>query len=248
MKPKFTTERFPFFAPSSLCLFLLLLLGTHRSVAQQSSISIVGGVFQTQYDFVLNAGTVYPNSSFIFPWEGKYTKTNALFGLDLNRSVSEHWQIKTGLRLFLTGYRQEKDLKWGSEFTGNGYEPLLPNERLVINHLFLEVPLALRYFILVKKFAPYLEAGISTNYYLTTQMKQRIEGNEATFFDNDKSQINLLNFALKLGIGLQYRLAGKHGFFVQPVIYSQLKSVEKVSRNPGPSFGLEAGWQIQLKN
>ncbi len=221
----------------------MLQLLVLRSVAQQNSISIVGGVFQTSYAF--EKSTLYPNTAIVFPWQGEYSKANMLLGADVSRSLSDHWSIKTGLRLLLTGYSQEVDLMWGSEFTPNGYERLLPNERLVINHLFLEIPLAVRYIILRKKITPFAEAGITSNYYLKTRVKQRIEGHYKKYWDSSED-VHGLNLALKAGAGLCYRITEKQRLFVLPLIRYQLTNIEQMSSNFGIGFGLEASWQFHL--
>jgi hypothetical protein len=224
---------------------LFLILATAATLkAQKTEIALTGGILNSTYKF--EEQTTYPNTaSFIFPWEGTYSRTNALVGADLLHSLSTHWQVKTGLHFYLTGYVQETDLMWPSEFTLEGYKPLLPNERLIINHLFLEIPLLLRYRLTEKRLTPYAEAGISTNYYLTTGIKERIEGNTKTSRQRNEA-VNPVNVALRFAAGVQYRLSEKHRVFLQPMLRYQLGSIEKTAANPGIGWGVEAGWMLRL--
>lgn len=226
---------------SSLVLLFVL---TATLKAQKTAIVITGGLMHTAYEF--DGPQVYSNTSFIFPWSGRHARVNGLLGAEVIRAVSTHWQLKTGLRLYLTGYTQEIDLMWPSEFTPEGYKPLIPNERLVVNHLFLEIPLLVRYRFTEKRFAPYAEAGISTNYYLTTGVKQRIEGNTEKFQQRNEA-VNPVNVALRCAAGVQYRVFGKQLVFLQPVLRYQMGSIEKTSANPSLGWGVEAGWMLQLK-
>ena len=231
------------FACTILALFLILATAATLK-AQKTEIALTGGILNSTYKF--EEQTTYPNTaSFIFPWEGTYSRTNALIGADLLHSLSKHWQVKTGLHFYLTGYVQETDLMWPSEFTIEGYKPSLPNERLVINHLFLEVPLLFRYRFTEKRLTPYAEAGISTNYYLTTGIKERLEGNTKKFRQRNEA-VNPVNVALRVGAGVQYRLSEKHRVFLQPVLRYQLGSIEKTSVNPGIGWGVEAGWMLRF--
>lgn len=214
--------------------------------AQRTDLSIVGGVFQTPYRFADR--TLYPNTSFTFPWSGDYAQASGLLGVDLSRAFSPHWRIETGLRLFLTGYAQEKDLHWPSEVSSNGtYTAALPIDRLAIHHLFLEIPLLTRYLFSTGAWTPYLEAGILTDYYLTSGVKERLEGHTNKFRDRNDA-VRPLHFALHLGAGMQYQYSGRQAAFLQAVVSRRLNSIENGSENPGIGFGLHAGWRLRIKS
>lgn len=223
-------------------LFVLLFSPTLLS-AQKTDLAISGGIIHTAYEF--KGVQLYPNTAFIFPWSGRQARLNPLFGIEVIQAVSAHWQIKTGLRLYVTGYTQETDLMWPSEFTPAGYAPSLPNERLSVNHLFLEIPLLVRYRFAEKTWTPYAEAGISTNYYLTTGVNERIEGNEKTFQEKNDA-VNPVNLALQGAAGIQYRLAERHRFFLQSTLRYQASSIEETSSNPGVGWELTTGWMLRL--
>lgn len=211
--------------------------------AQKTDLSFSGGIIYTAYKF---EGTqFYPNTALLFPWSGRHARVNPLFGVEVIHAFAAHWQIKTGLRLYVTGYTQETDLMWPSEFTPAGYAPSLPNERLSVNHLFLEIPLLVRYRFAEKTWTPYAEAGISTNYYLTTGVNERIEGNEKTFQEKNDA-VNPVNLALQGAAGIQYRLAERHRFFLQSTLRYQASSIEETSSNPGVGWELTTGWMLRL--
>lgn len=229
-----------------LCLYPLVLIITTLTGplhAQKTAIALSGGVLSTPYD--LQSALNGPNSAFIFPWEGRHAGLHPLLGASLIRTVSGNWQLRTGLGLFLTGYAQEKDLMWPSEFTPEGYKALLPDERLVVSHIFLEIPLLARYQFGSKRVSPLLEAGLLTNYYLTTTFNERIEGTTKRSWRRSED-VYPVNVALRLGAGVSYRLSERQSVFLQPVLRYQIGSVEKTSGNPGVAVGLEAGWIRQL--
>ena len=225
-------------------LVLLLVLATAATLkAQKTDLSFSAGFMHTAYEF--DGLQIYPNTAFIFPWEGRRARVNPLLGIEVIHALSAHWQLKSGLRLYVTGYTQELDFRWPSEFTPTGYQASLPNERLAISHLFLEIPLLVRYRLTEKTWTPYAEAGISTNYYLTTGISQRIEGNENQFQEKNEA-VNPVNVALQGAAGIQYRLTEKHRLFLQTTLRYQASSIEETSSTPGLGWGLETGWLLRL--
>ena len=228
-----------------LPVLLLLALFTAALSAQRTELTVIGGVFQTPYRFADR--TQYPHTSFSFPWSGDYRKDNVLLGADLSRALHTHWQVATGLRLFLSGYAQVKDFHWPSEVTPDGtYSADLPIDRLAINHLFLEVPLLARYLFSAGKCTPYIETGISTNYYLTTGVKERLEGGTKKFRERNDA-VRPVHFTGHLDAGLQYRYSDRQALFVQAALRYQLNTIEEGSENPGIGYGLNFGWRLRLK-
>lgn len=230
------------FSVSALLLFFLI---TTALTAQKTFFSISVGIQRTAYEF--DGQQSYPNTSPIFPLTGRRARTGQVVGAELTHAVAKHWQLKTGLQFRITGYAQETDLRWPSEHDNYGkYHPYLPKERLVVNHLFLEIPLLVQYRFAEKRATPYVEAGVSTNYYLTTEVKQRIAGETEKFRQRNEA-INPVNAALRCAAGIQYRISKKHQVFLQQVLRYQAGRIEKNSANPGLGWGVEAGWMLQLK-
>lgn len=218
-----------------------------RLDAQGTEIGVTAGALSSPYTF--SPAYTYPGALYVFAFDGSYNQANALLGADLLRSVSRHWQFRVGLRGFLSGYHVETDLMWSSEFNSNGgYEPSLPNERFMANHLFLEIPLQLRYLLFPdKKFGLYAEAGFSTNYYLSTWISQRVEGNAKNRWERN-SDVRPVNLSLDVAAGAQLRLGEKRTLFLQPVLRFPVSDVEKTDGKNGVSVGLETGLRWRLRD
>ncbi len=232
----------------SICRFFALffvVFTLHNLTAQRTGLTLTGGAVPTAYRFAPR--TVYPNTSFSFSWEGGYTRPNVMFGADLYRTLNAHWQLESGLRLLLTGYTQTKDYQWPSEFAPDGtYTASLPDERLAINHLFLEIPLVARYLFSTARVTPYAEAGMSANYYLTTGVKERLEGETKKFRDRNE-EVRPLHIALDLAAGVQWSYSARQAVFAQAIVQYLLNGIEKAAENPGLGYGFQAGWRLRLK-
>lgn len=224
--------------------FLLFLLPAAR--AQRTAIAIVSGISTAPYEFP--APVVYSNTVPIWVWSGRYHRTGFLMGIDLHRAITTHWQFKAGIRLQVLNMSQQTDLQWPSETDGNGnYVPTLPDDRLTMSHLYLEIPLRARYMMLPgKRVTPYLETGFATHYYLTTGIGQRLEGSTDQQTLRIK-EVHPLHLSLLLAAGIQCHLSERHQLFMQIGLQYLSDSVDKVSEKNGLTLGLETGWRIQLK-
>ncbi len=225
-----------------LTALLFLLSPASRMEAQRTAFSIVGGMCRIPYSFATPVH--YSNAKISYSRNSPEYRNSYCFGVDLNQAVSKHWQIKVGARMQITALTQEVDLHWPAENNGQGqYKPLYPNERLDMWNVFIEVPLMARYVFSERKLVPYAEAGLSTNYYLQSKIKETFLGDTETF-KGRVEELRPVNFALVFAAGIQYRYSAKQSLFVQPVLRYQLNSVEEVTENRGLGFGMELGWRV----
>ena len=229
-----------------LYTFLLLLCLTFpafRANAQTpaSSFGIVVGYSTSTYQF--DNTVVYPGSSSEFLWHGEYSKDNWNIGINLTRGISGHWQLKLGAQLTTSGYEQE--INMGSIELGDGTFASLPADKLSVNHAFLEVPVLARYMLWDKKWSPYLEAGISTNYYLATRVRESLATRRR--FWGERDLVNPINLAADVTAGCQIRSGKRNSWFFQLRGRRQLIRVEKDARNASFDVGMETGWRMVLK-
>lgn len=233
----------PHFALLFACCFTFSAVSLQLS-AQNAAYSIVAGFTQLPYKF--DQPTVYDKTAAFFPWEGRQPRTHYQAGIDYSHVLSGHWHLKTGLRFAYARATRELDWQWPAENTNGQYTPIYQNERLRLQNLFLDVPLALRYEFSDRKFAPFAEAGFALDAYLVSGVEERIE-NQVDEKWSRMRDIRPFSLAAQLAVGVQYRLAARQVLFVQPQLRYQLAGVDKVSKNPAPGWGVEAGWRVLLK-
>ena len=225
-------------------LFFVSPVATARLSAQKSAVSIVAGLTRIPYEF--DGPTRYDKTAAFFLWDGTQQRTHYHLGADYHYAISGHWQIKTGLRVAYSRAAQELDLQWPAENANGQYMPIYQNERLELQHLFLDVPLAVRYVFSDRKFTPFAEAGFVMGAYLTSGIKERIEDQVGEKWSRNGAA-RPFSLAAQLAAGVQYRLSARQALFVQVQPRVQLVGVEKVSKNSGLGLGVEAGWRAQLR-
>lgn len=224
-------------------IFYLLLLSPTLLAAQRTYLGVVAGSSSTTY--VFDDPAPYPGASDYFLWKGEQSGTDYLLGADLTRSWSTHWEIRLGMRFATSGYEQSIGPDWVE--TGDGDIVPLPEDRLSVSHLFLEVPLAARYLFLTKKWTPYAEAGISANTYLSTRVSERI-GDEPNRFWKRNGAVRPLNLRAQVAAGIQfYSAQGKICWFGQMTGHYQMIRIEKMVRNPLIDLAVETGCRFRLK-
>ena len=222
-------------------LYLFLLFPPLLS-AQITYFGPTVGMSSTIYQF--DTPVSYPGTSGYFEWRKDHSKNDYLLGAEMTRSVQEHWEIRLGARFATSGYAQE-DFQGFIEID-NTMVPLATN-RLIVNHFFLEVPLAARYVFLSKKWSPYAEAGVCTNTYLTTRVSERIS-NEPNRFWERNAAVYPMNLRGEMALGVQVKsFQGRICWFGQFTGRVQLLQIEKDTRNPGLDFAMETGCRFRLK-
>lgn len=225
------------------CSFLLFVLTGPVVQAQRSAIGWVVGISNSTYEF--DEPVRLPGTSNRFLWHADYSKTDVLLGGDWTYRLSKHWQLKTGARVATSGYEQEYSFGTIVEL-GDGNFTTLPNDRLSVNHLFVQTPLMVRYLIWQKKWSPYVETGFDVNTYLITRQAERIGDRSKVVWKNTDT-VHPVNLNAALAAGFQIRCSENACWFFECTGRYQLVRVEKGIRNPLLNWGAAAGWRVQLK-
>ena len=155
--------------------------------------------------------------------------------------------MKTGVRYArLESTLKRDDLRWGNEFSSNGWvpDPNLPRYfHTSTCRKYLEIPIIGRYEFSHKKMSFYFELGISPHIFLETEVIKKSNLGTATVINsstptNDKRIV----MGYVMGIGFNYDLSEKYQLFVQPTmrLYSSATSAT-LSPPKYQSFGLELG-------
>lgn len=180
--------------------------------------------------------------------------SNWSIGMSLNKQLSANSYLKTGLRLSSLSYYVTKDdgLRWPTQHDGNGSfdpfadsgEPFASNSiSLSRAYWFMELPILIRLEKHYKIFSPYLEAGVSAHYYLTTGFTQETENTKDRNFSKEE-QVNALNFFGNISVGCNYQVKNSLQLFTQANLSHQLN---KLSDTPVSerlyTYGIEIGFR-----
>lgn len=179
---------------------------------------------------------------------------NYRFGLNYNHRVNDHIFLKTGIRMARIGYivKEDDNLRWPSEHDGMGGwkpDPNLPhNIKFVEDHFFIEIPFAGRYEFNQQKLTPFIEAGIMPHVYLGTRVVQQL-GTEKTVEHRDEkdNNINTLNLAGNVSVGLNHNLTQKLQIFGQTIFrYHFTGTYDNPISEHLYSAGLELGMRLTM--
>jgi len=213
-----------------------------------STIDIIAGVDYSYRSLKLTSDATIPIDIIGLRNSREIGKFNWRFGFNYNKKLSNKFFLKTGIRLAISGIKGEKqtDLRWPSEISSSGYEydPSLPHElQLIHNYWFLEIPLAVRYEFTDKKFAPFIEAGISPSYYLTTKTTQINEFETTTITQRaEANQFVNLHLVGVISFGANYAINEKMQLFGQAVYRRHLtKRVDALISEYLYNYGIEFG-------
>lgn len=151
------------------------------------------------------------------------SKSNFRIGFNYNQRVSSNIHLKTGLRLAAAGYiENEKDyLYWPNQNMNGEFDP----DSLVSHSLkfsreywFIEIPLAARVQLNKKKLSPFIEAGISPHFYMTTKVIQVFdEERTVDYYDEPDDKFNTFSMAANISGGVNYDLSEKYQLFGQGI-------------------------------
>jgi hypothetical protein len=144
---------------------------------------------------------------------------NALYVKNLGKKTA----LKTGLGLSIYGIKNySSGWQWGTEYNMNGVytpNPTLPHSGEFSSHIFhLEIPILFHYdFTKNRKWNPYAEVGISTNFLAFSQNKVIDEfGKKTTSKTNFIGKKVYVSPSLITNFGFQYEYMPNHFFCVQP--------------------------------
>ncbi|WP_238749361.1 outer membrane beta-barrel protein [Neolewinella maritima] len=170
-------------------------------------------------------------------------------GVNYNRRLGSRFHLRTGIRLANVGYRGQKftDLRWGSEFSGNGQyvpDPSLPHEsRSSYSYWFIEVPLVGRYAFSGRRFSPFVELGLAPSVYLTTRTRTVTDLDKFTEYQRDpSSEFNKVHIVGLITFGTNYTLTDRLQLYAQPTARYHLTSLyDAPIQEQLFSVGLELG-------
>ncbi len=233
--------------------FLIMILPILGFGQIKSSVDLMYGIDYTYR----NLKTTSEDSTVLGIFEKRQAvekgKLNWRFGFNYNQRLTNKVYIKTGLRLASIGYKGEKqtDLRWPSENVGGEYvfDPNLPHEvQLIYNYWFVEIPLALRFEYLDKKFTPFVEIGVSPSIFMTTKTISKTDIDTSSSFSKGNNQnFNKFQMVGVVSMGMSYQISDKFQVFGQPSFrYHLTKLVDAPIEEKLYNYGLEIGIRMKI--
>ena len=227
-------------------LFVVLPIFSFAQIS--SSIDLIAGIEYSYRNLTVAPNVIDLITTIDSRNNREEEKLNWRFGFNYNKRLSSNLFLKTGIRLASVGYADEKrtDLRWPSEIGPNGYvfDPTLPHEmQLIYDYWFLEIPLIGRYEFSNKKFSPFVEAGISPSYYLTTKTKTitDLDTNTTSQRGGNGSYSNL-HLVGVIAVGANYSINEKFQLFGQGTYRRHFtKLVDAPIRGYLYNYGFEFG-------
>jgi Outer membrane protein beta-barrel domain len=236
-------------------IILALMLIPAFSFSQvKSTIDFVSG-FEYSYRILKANNEELITNVILGSRSGETGKLNFRFGFNYNQMLSKKFFLKSGIRLASVGYKGEKKtgLVWGSEIDPTlGYQrdPSLPHEsQFIYDYWFFEIPIVGRFEFNNRKISPFIEAGISSNIYLTTKTKTATDISSSTNFYNEaKLNLNRFHLSANLSFGINYQLNPKWILFFQPIFrYHFTKLVDAPIKEYLYNYGIELGVRMKIK-
>lgn len=220
----------------NLLLTLFLCLPLFLFAQSNSKLEVLGSL-DYSYRHHANSGIVQSVSA------SNKGKLNYHFQLNYNQKLKERLWLKIGLGLASTGYKTDLlELRFGSQHDGQGgFDPFLSSDETIqtkYTHQFLTVPIALRVDFLEKKLKPFVEIGLSTNYYLRSITSIFINGDKSDSRKERENQISQIQLAPTLSCGLSYEINERLELVAQPNFTYYLTSTYKESTDLSLSNGL----------
>lgn len=234
-------------------LSVLIILPFISGAQSKTSFEITGSIAYSFRDINENK-TVERFKTYISRKNTEKAAVRGLLGINISQRIANNFYIRSGLRLVDAGYIFPDDirLKWGTQGVDGQFIANIPSGEegysTSLNHLFLEVPLLFRYHMLTGKgkFQPFVEAGISGMYYLTSFNFIENKG-ESDFLRERNKDINEFQMVGILSVGLNYDLSERKQLFFQPTFRYHLNPFYDLPiREHLFSAGLEIGcrWSI----
>lgn len=221
-----------------LIVFFLPLFG----YSQTNSIDLIGSLDLTYRALITQE---FIGDNIIEERQDEVPKLNWRAGFNFNQQLFEKWFLKTGLRLASVGYRSaKKELRFGDQHDGSGGfdETSTRIQQLTIDYLFLEIPLMLRYEWQREKWAPFVEGGVSTSYYLVTRLTTSIDNDDTTRLDNQSDAAIPIYFVANASFGMNYNISEQWQAFGQSIFRFHLNPISKeVIKEYLYGLGLEMG-------
>ncbi|MFK7776198.1 MAG: outer membrane beta-barrel protein [Saprospiraceae bacterium] len=200
----------------------------------QSKIEILSSLDYSYRDFG-NSGIVQSIRS------SEIGKLNYHFDINYNQQLREKLWLKIGLGFSSMGYKtKNKEIIGRIDEQGN-YDPYFSSGEFLqtkYDYHFLEIPIALRYEFLQNKIKPFIEIGITTNYYLQSTVRFFKNGDKIGSEKERREEINQIQFAPTLSFGLSYEINEKWELVAQPNFTYHVTKNYKESADLSLSNGL----------
>lgn len=213
---------------------LFLILFSPIFLWSQSKIEILSSLDYSYRGFG-NSGIVQSIRS------SEIGKLNYHFDINYNQQLKEKLWMKIGLGFSSAGYNtKNKEIIGGRDDQG-GFDPFLATGIFLqtkLDYHFLRIPIALRYEFLQKKIKPFIEVGITTNYYLQSTVRFFKNGDKIGSEKERREEINQIQFAPTLSFGLNYEINEKWEFVAQPNFTYHVTKNYKESADLSLSNGL----------
>jgi hypothetical protein len=184
-------------------------------------------------------------------------KLSGTLGIAVNKGLSDKVFLRTGLSFSSFAFSQSNDdsFQWPSQHDGNGGfdssvdpgESLSDRINFSTSYWFIDLPIGIRKEFGCKKLSPYLEGGLSINYYLTTRSVQHITEKEVSF--NRNESIKTMNVFGYLSAGLNYQVKESWQTYFQLGFSQQINSLtselikERLNR-----YGIEVGFRKMINS
>lgn len=231
---------------------LFLIAPTFLFAQAKSSIDFVGGVEYSYRTVGLEKDSDLP-SIIVDVRDVEVANLNWRVGFNYARRLNQRFYLKSGLRLASVGYRLPTEgLRFWSMPDGMGGfivtppNPDLPSEiAWSTNRWFLEVPVMGRLVLTENgKISPFVEAGVSPSFYLTTRNRvtTNLEDQVENTSDREDERFNGLHFVGNLSFGLNYDLSPAYQLFGQAIMrYHFTRTYDAPVQENLYNYGLELG-------
>lgn len=224
----------------------------------KSSVDLVGGVEFAYRTLNSEPTDGVPTGLIESTRERETAKVGFRFGFNYNQRVSKKIFLKSGLRIVNIGYSSGKitGLRWGSEinFTDGVFmiepDPNLPHEvEFFYEYWFLEIPIVGRYEFNEKRFAPFIEVGISPHIYLDSRTKQKTDLGDSSYQNTQVGDnFNKIQLVGSVSFGFNYAATESLQLFGQPIFrYHLTKTVDSPIKEHLYNVGIEVGLRKRLK-
>lgn len=135
-------------------------------------------------------------------------KLNHHFGINYNYKLKENTWFRIGLGFTSMGFKDE--------IITNGLGSVYVELQKKYEHQFFEIPIALRREFSQKKLKPFVEAGISSMYYLQSVTKIFVNGDKSFTRKERVDDASQIRYAMILSFGISHAFNEKWELIVRP--------------------------------
>ena len=176
-------------------------------------------------------------------------KLNYRIGINYMHGLSHNLSLKTGLRLSNPGFSisqvENIDPSQDINTIDKSFNSL--GSEYKYQYQFIEIPIGLRYSLTNSVCEPFLEGGISSNFYWRTVVTEEFyEGGSKSTIVNE--EIKTLNYVAYVSVGGNFTISNRLSGFTQLIARYQLNDLRKSELIERIfSIGLEVGVRYYMK-